>query len=282
MNRWAIRVPGSSANLGAGFDVLGMALGLYVEVGCGEPPPGTHAADRHHPASVAFGELGGTGRLWTRTAIPMGRGLGYSGAVRVGGAAAAIVQQHGHEALSDRSWRRRILATVARLERHADNAAASLEGGIVVVAGDDVAPIPLALDPAIVVWIPDAVTTSTDRSRAVLPELVSRVDAVHNLGRVAMFVAACALGDHSRLRVATDDRLHQPIRLQQVPSSAHAIGTALAGGAWAAWLSGSGPTIAVMCARDDADTVAAALPDGGHAKVVDIDRRGAVVIEGAS
>ena len=279
MSQWAISVPGSSANLGAGFDVLAMAVGLHADVGPGEPPADGTAADDHHPAAVAFRELGGVGPLWTRTKIPMGRGLGYSGAVRVGGAAAAVVQQHGRAALADTGRRRQVLAVVARLERHADNAAASLEGGIVAVAGAMVTSVPLAFDAAVVVWIPSGTTTSTDRSRTTLPAAVAREDAVFNLGRVASFVAACALGDPSRLRAATEDRLHQPTRLPGVPRSAAALEAALDAGAWAAWLSGSGPTVAMFCDPMQAAQLAAALPDDGHTKVLRIDHAGATVVD---
>jgi homoserine kinase len=279
VDRWAIRVPGSSANLGAGFDVLGMAIGIHAEVGCGEPPHGAHPADDRHPATVAFRELGGDGPLWTRSSIPMGRGLGYSGAVRIGGACAAVVQQHGRDALVDAAHRDHVLDVAIRLERHADNAAASLDGGIVVVAGTTVARVPLAFDPAVVVWIPTGATTSTDRSRTTLGTTVSRDDAVFNLGRVALFVAACANGDPQQLRVATEDRLHQPTRLAAVPASAAAIEAGLAAGAWAAWLSGSGPTVAMFCEPARADALATALPVDGHAKVLRIDHQGAGVVE---
>lgn len=276
---WAVRVPGSSANLGAGFDVLGMALGIHAEVGCGDAPDGAQPADDHHPATIAFRRLGGEGPLWSRSWIPMGRGLGYSGAVRVGGAAAAVVQRHGRRALAEPDHRRAVLAVASELERHADNAAASLEGGIVIVADDAVTRVPLAVQAAVVLWVPNGATTSTDRSRTTLPEAVSRADAVFNLGRVATFVAACASGDTARLRAATEDRLHQPVRLAAVPAAAEAIDAGLANGAWAAWLSGSGPAVAMLCEPDAADALAAGLPAGGQAKVVGIDHEGATVVE---
>lgn len=272
---WSVRVPATSANLGAGFDVLGMALTLHAEVGPGEPPAGAIAADDHHPATVAFRRLDGHGPLWVRSPIPMGRGLGFSGTVRAAGAAAAVVQATG--ALDDDS-RAEVLRVAAGLEGHADNVAPSIYGGIVVCDGDAVHPIPLALDPGIVVWIPDGATTSTDASRATLPALVDRADAVFNLGRVASFVVACATGDRAALRRATEDRLHQPIRLSAQPRSAAALEAALGAGAWAAWLSGSGPTVAVMCEPDRVDAVAAALPDDGHTKSLRIDHHGAVVL----
>ena len=273
---WAVRVPASSANLGAGFDVLGMALTLHAHVGAGEPPAGALAADERHPAMVAFRRLGGDGPLWVRSPIPAGRGLGFSGAVRVGGAAAAVVQRRGELAF-DEDGRRRVLAATAELERHADNVAASVHGGIVVASGTTVCRVPIAFDPAVVVWVPDATTTSTDQSRSRLPDVVSREDAVFNLGRVATFVAACATGDRAAVRRATEDRLHQPFRLSAVPQSAAALDAALDAGAWGAWLSGSGPTVAALCETGHAAELAAALPGGGHTKVLRIDHEGATV-----
>lgn len=279
---WSIRVPASSANLGPGFDVLGMALTLHAEIGCGGVPQGAHAADDHHPATVAFRRAGGSGSIWIRSPIPMGRGLGFSGAMRVGGASAAFVQVDGRDALDDHETCREILRISADLEHHADNAAASLHGGIVAVADDTVTNVPLAFDPAVVVWIPAAATTSTDRSRTYLSDTVARADAVFNLSRVAMFVAACASGDAAAFRQATEDRLHQAERLAAVPESAAALGAGLDAGAWASWLSGSGPTVAMLCEPSRADEVAAALPGSGHTKVLRIDHLGATVTEVAA
>jgi homoserine kinase len=278
---WAVRVPASSANLGAGFDVLGMALTLHADVGVGPPPVGARVAESRHPAAVAFVRSGGTGEVWVRSPIPMSRGLGFSGAVRVGGAAAAHVQRLGSEALRDDEVLASVLAVARELEGHADNAAASLYGGIVVAAGDSVTRVPLAVDPAVVVWVPEATTTSTDRSRTSLADTVQRADAVFNLGRVAMFVAAFATGRVELLRIATEDRLHQSERLAAVPESAAALEAALAAGVWAAWLSGSGPTVAMLCESARADEVAAALPESGHTKSLRIDHEGATVTTGA-
>lgn len=279
MTDWAIRVPASSANLGAGFDVLGMALTLHATVGCGVAPGGALAADEHHPATVAFRRLGGTGSLWVRSPIPVGRGLGFSGAMRVGGAMAAAVQRDGPGATGDRDAQEEVLGVAAELEHHADNVAASLAGGVTIAAAGRVTRVPLAFDPAVVVWIPSHATTSTDHSRTRLPTDIARQDAVFNMGRVAMFVAACAQGDVGALRAATDDRLHQAARLATVPESAAAIAAGLEGGAWAAWLSGSGPTIAMLCEPSRAGEIASALPAGGHTKTLRIDHEGAVVVD---
>ena len=130
----SIRVPATSANLGPGFDVLGLALSLYAEIGVVDTDPmpsDASIADEGHPAHIAFARAGGVGRIWVRNSIPMGRGLGFSGAVRVGGIIAAEVQQVGS------SWSRessRALEIGTELEGHADNVAPSLHGGVVITS----------------------------------------------------------------------------------------------------------------------------------------------------
>ena len=272
---FAVRVPASSANLGPGFDSLGMALTLYAEVGVGDCPAGAALVDHRHPAAIAFARLGGMGTPWVRSSVPMGRGLGYSGAVRVGGGVAAVVQRLGVAWRESASTVDEILAVAAVLEGHADNAAASLLGGIVATAGGRAIRVPLGFDPAVVVWIP-AGSTSTDQSRTQLPAAVSRDDAVHNIGHVAMLVSALASGDTGALRDATSDRLHQELRLADAPMSRRALDAGLEHGAWCGWLSGSGPTIALLCKADAATGLAASLPDDGHTKVLRIDHYGAV------
>jgi homoserine kinase len=271
------RVPASSANLGPGFDALGMALSLHAEMGIvrdGEDvPERARAVDRHHPGSVAFAELGGTGELWERSSIPVGRGLGFSGAVRVAGGVLALAQRTG---TIDDDARAEVMDVVARLEGHPDNVAASLYGGVVVAAGGRVVPVRLGLDPAIVVWVPSSVTR-TDESRKALPATVSLADATFNVGRVALLVASLADGDVSALRLATEDRMHQPVRLAAAEPSRAAMDAAVEAGAWCSWLSGSGPTVAAMCAMADAERIAAALPADGRAQVLRIDHGGATV-----
>ena len=271
-----VRVPASSANLGPGFDTLGMALSLHAEVGAGETPDGAHPADEHHPATIAFRRHGGEGPLWVRSPIPVGRGMGFSGAVRVGGLVAAHAQRHGadHDALQSALPELLVLAT--ELEGHADNVAASLYGGVVAAGGGIAVRVPLSFDPAMVMWVPSFVT-STDESRTKLPATVPMADVVFNLGRTALLVAALAAGDVDVLRTATQDRLHQDIRLAAAAPSRAALDAALAAGAWASWLSGSGPTVAAMCAVDEAEELAAALPPDGHTKILRIDHAGAVI-----
>jgi len=258
-----ITVPASSANLGPGFDAIGMALGLHLVVSTTDGP----AAPEDHPAVQAFRHLGGRGPLAVVSSIPPARGLGFSGAARVGGLLAASCQL-GLEV--------DVLAEAAGLEGHADNAAASLLGGVVVVAGGHAVRLRDAVGGRIVVWIPPN-ETHTSRSRAGLDDPVRRDDAVFNVGRVTLLVAAITSGSADLLATATQDRLHQDVRLRAAPSSRAAIDAALAAGAWAAWLSGSGPSVAAWCAADRAATVAASLPPPGRSRVVDIDTQGAVI-----
>ncbi|MDH3754360.1 MAG: homoserine kinase [Acidimicrobiia bacterium] len=266
-----MRAPASSANLGPGFDVLGLALRLHTEVaadGAGE------ATEVGHPAHVAFSAAGGHGEIWVRTEIPQARGLGFSGSARVAGAMLAFVQQ----GLSDEDARDEAFAIAAQLEGHADNAAAAALGGAVVVAGDTIAQLPVALDASVVVWVPQT-TSRTEDSRRALPETVSYDDAVFNLGSIALLVTAITTGDHRLLERATADRLHQPARLAGLPGSAAAIDAMYEAGAWGAWLSGSGPTVAGFVDPEAADDIAALLPDDGHAQVVSIDVAGATVVD---
>jgi homoserine kinase len=273
-----VRVPASSANLGPGFDTLGMALSLHVEAGVieGEVPSAAQRIDQFHPAGIAFRRAGGEGDLWVTSPIPVGRGLGFSGAVRIAGIVAAHAQRHGSDPDLLASQTHTMLALASELEGHADNVAASLFGGIVATADGRAVRVPLAFDPAIVVWIP-TFTTSTDESRTRLGSNVALDDAVFNIGRVALLVAALAAGDTAALRSATQDRLHQDRRLAAVEPSRAALQIALDAGAWCSWLSGSGPTVAAMCPFDDADELAAHMPGDGHTKVLRIDHEGAVI-----
>ncbi len=271
--RSRIIVPASSANLGPGFDVLGLAVSVTAEIGLVDRgvPDGAEVARGGHPAATAFARAEGRGLVWVRTSIPSGRGLGFSGAVRVGAIALARQQRHDGDVLVDD---RQEIFDIARAEEgHGDNVGASLVGGVVVVADGTLASVPLAVDPAIVVWVP-SYKTSTTESRATLSNSVSRDDAVFNMARVGLWVAAMSSGDLSVLADATADRLHQDVRLERVPRSREALDAMRAAGSYGAWLSGSGPTVACMCDVDDAERISDALPEGRR-MILRIDRLGA-------
>jgi homoserine kinase len=264
---WVVRVPASSANLGPAFDAVALALDAHLEVSdIGDPAPETH------PAVRAFRQVGGDGTIAVRADFPAGRGLGYSGAARVAGVLAAQAQQ-GRGAWEARADALRQAAT---MEGHADNAAASLYGGIVAVAGGRVVRVPVAREHAVVVWVPERETATTS-ARRLLPPQVAFDDAVFNIGRTALLVAALAAGDVDALRVATEDRLHQDRRLARVPDSRAAIEAALTAGAFAAWLSGSGPSVAALAAESTADAIERALPASGRSRVLAVADEGASV-----
>jgi homoserine kinase len=262
---WLVRVPASSANLGPAFDAVAIALDRHVEVTDRGAP-----ASETHPAVRAFRQAGGEGSLSVTASFPGGRGLGYSGASRVAGLLAAVAQRGNDPRLA----RAHVLRDATELEGHADNAAASLHGGIVAVAAGHVVRIPLARVPAVVVWIPDR-ETPTVSARRLLPEHVSFDDAVFNVTHTALLVAALAAGDAGALRAATEDRLHQDRRLARVPDSRAAMDAALVAGAWGAWLSGSGPSVAAFADPATAADVARALPANGRSHVLAIDEGGA-------
>lgn len=273
-----VRVPASSANLGPGFDALGMALSLHLDAGLmdgsGRECP---AVDEHHPTARAFRAAGGQGEVWVRSPIPMGRGLGFSGAARVAGLVLAVVARTGSLDMARDGTD--LLAAATELEGHADNVAASLHGGIVATAAGLAVNVPVRVDPAIVCWVPSH-KTLTDESRAKVVRPLAFDEAVFNIGRTALLVAALAAGEVGALRAATQDRLHQDPRLRALPVSRAALAAAVHAGAWCGWLSGSGPTIAAMCPVEEAEAVGAAMPEGGAVKVLRIDHAGAVVLPG--
>jgi homoserine kinase len=275
------RVPASTANLGPGFDALGMAITIYAEVGVSEVteddqlPQRAHLVGETHPADIAFRSGGGRGRVWVRSPIPSGRGLGFSGAMRVGGLVAAWAQAAGGSG-DLAAARVALLAPAIELEGHGDNVAASLYGGVVATAAGRAVPVPLAVEPAVVVWVPPF-STATDKSRNALPSRVPFGDAVFNVGRTALLVAALAAGDVDSLRWATADRLHQDLRLAAVPLARAALADGLEAGAWCGWLSGSGPAVALLCSSDHTAALAAALPAEGRARILAIDHAGATL-----
>lgn len=275
-----LRVPGSSANLGPGFDGVGMALSIFADVGVvgvDVMPDRAIVADEHHPSTIAYRAAGGSGTLWVRSEIPMGRGLGFSGAVRVGGAMCGVIESRGGS-LDDRETRQSVLDVTARLEGHADNVAASLLGGVIGTNGHRAARVPLGCDLSVVVWIPDF-TTSTSESRTKMPETVAFADAVFNVTHTALLLSALVAGDLDALAEATADRLHQDRRLAKAVPSRIALDAMIDAGAVAAWLSGSGPTVACFVRPDDAARVAGCLPSDGRARVLSVDPQGARALD---
>jgi homoserine kinase len=254
------RVPASSANLGPGFDALALALELYVEVrvepadtfsitseGCGA---GRFDDEHHLGAQIARRVLGHDRfSLHVKSEIPLSRGLGSSAALALAAAAAAGADPF--EALG--------LAT--EVDGHAENAAASLLGGLVVASVDDdegIVARPLGLDEAwrFVVVIPDE-ELATARARAVLPEWVPFADAVHNLNSLGLLIAG--LADHEAfVASAMRDHLHQPYRMALLPFAQSLLATLREAGAAGSCWSGAGSTMLGLTTESRAGGVAAA------------------------
>ena len=267
-----MQTPGSSANLGPGFDVLGVAVSRSVWV-CDDELDGEPCGP-DHIARIAYEKAGGHGDIWFGFDLEPGRGLGFSAAARAAGAVLAQIQQ-GHDIAEAQ---RLAYPVVAAIEGHGDNAAPAVFGGLHVIAGDHQHRINAPLPGRLLCWVPE-LETDTDNSRLELPSLIPRPDAVFNLGRLGLLIAAIYEGDLDLLRLATEDRLHQPPRLAQCSPARRAHAVALEAGAAAAWLSGSGPTIAILCAPERVDEVARALPEEGRVLRLDVDLEGAVIAE---
>jgi homoserine kinase len=255
-----------------------MALSLHLEMGIDDGsalPEFAKVIDDSHPSLAAFRHAGGTGDVWVRSVIPMGRGLGFSGAARVGGVVLGHAQRHGKESLI--ADRKELLRLSTELEGHPDNVGASLVGGVTASAGGEVVKLPLGFDPAFIAWVPET-QTSTEKSRTAIASSIPLTDVVFNIGHTALLMAAFAAGDIAALREATKDRMHQDVRFAASPNSQEAFKAALATDAWCAWLSGSGPTVGVLCAKADAARIADTLPKSGASHILDIDHDGAVFI----
>jgi len=269
---FAIHVPATSANLGPGFDVLGMALGLtntvrveasdQVEVlvegeGADELPAGADNLVYRALAAVAarVGQAPPPVRLRCTNRIPLARGLGSSSAAIVAGLLA------GNRLLRASLSTPDLLALATELEGHPDNVVPALLGGVRICVRSEQGllqtRIPLARPLQAVLFIPD-LRMPTAAARRVLPTMVPLADVVYNIGRVALLVAALVSGDYALLAEATRDRLHQPARGVLFPALSALLAAALEGGAQGAFLSGAGSTILALTEAESA-AVAAAL-----------------------
>ncbi len=255
-----IRVPATSANLGPGFDCLGMALSLYAEIGfaprdsgllitgCPEefatPDNLIYRAFVH--AAQALGKHVPGLAIDVRSDIPPARGLGSSAACVTAGVLAAGALLNSPLTPED------ALTLCAQLEGHPDNAAAAVYGGIRVsiMAGETVRSLPVTPHPALcaVALVPDF-PLETARARRALPERFAREDAVFNLSRAAFLIKSLEAGAFHLLGDACQDRLHQPYRFPLVEDGAALARLARDRGADACVISGAGPSL--LCLHHD-------------------------------
>ncbi len=249
-----IRVPATSANLGPGFDCLGLALNVWNEISF-------EASSKiiYHAKGEGAEKLNkGTKNLLTKAftyvheicgkdlkgfdiqaqnAIPMSSGLGSSAAAIVAGLFGA------NEILNRPLNENELLILATDMEGHPDNIAPALLGGLVVsvTSADEIITRRYELPNLSIVIVKPSVDWPTRVARAVLPRSVSRTDAVFNIGRAALVVDALRNGDLDLLQKVMDDRLHQPYRLKHISGGMSAYKTAKQFGAAA--LSGAGPSI---------------------------------------
>jgi homoserine kinase len=252
-----VRVPATTANLGSGFDIFGLALQLYnVFTLTSTPTPGwrvTLPPQARLPADernlvfraaralcLRVGKVPPGLHLSLEMGIPQSRGLGSSSSAIVGGLLAA-------NALTGNTLgREALLAMAVAIEGHPDNVTPALMGGMTlsysVETRQRYVALPFPADLTLVVAIPDF-ELSTAQARAVLPAQVKRADAIFNCSRTALLVQALHQRDYALLATAMDDRLHQPYRAPLVPGMAAAIEAGYAAGARGVALSGAGPTL---------------------------------------
>ena len=285
------------ANLGPGFDVLGVAVPFHIEVEAELAPSpevsvegegvGVMMEDERNLSYMAAQHLfaeAGVGRrplrLRVANRIPVARGLGFSGAARLAGILAA------NALIGEPLDRKKILDLAAELEGHPDNVVASMVGGFVVSCLTEEGVRFVRIEPPpglkLVLAIPE-VPLETQKARLALPEEIPFSTAVFNLGRCALLVAALAKGDFDALEAAIQDRLHQPYRERLVPFMRDVVEAARRAGARGAALAGAGPTIVALTDRNErevASSMSEALRAHGvphRVEIVKPEREGARV-----
>lgn len=253
-------MPASSANLGPGFDAIGLALDLWCRatVQTAVAFSVSFKAGTYVPTNAGFENeivrgldrvLGGERpnvSILVENDIPLGKGLGASAAGAVLGIAI------GAEFAPVRPTIRELARIAADLEGHPDNALPALLGGVVIAAMPDGAgPAYLRFEPPAglsAVVVTPRIVLPTAAARALLPATYERRDVVFNLQRTALLAASLASGDLSQVRVATGDRIHQPYREPLVPGFAEMLGFEMPG-LLAVTLSGAGPSVIALVAE---------------------------------
>jgi len=274
MSRHRITVPATSANLGPGFDTLGLALDITDTIDlelddsldyalltvAGDGP----ALDERDNLVVQAYRLWGErhaatlpgARFSLQSAMPVGRGFGSSAACIVVGLSAGAI------ATASKDARAEILRLATELEGHPDNVAACVLGGLTVAFrdGQDVHAMHVASHLAmdIALFVPSD-ELRTAEARALIPQRVSLEDAVFDLGRLAFLITALSWGEWERIGPAMEDRLHQPYRAEVLSGLGSVIAAAREAGAYGAALSGGGPSVIALCPRGCGVAIAQAM-----------------------
>ncbi len=293
-----VRVPATTANLGCGFDILGLALQLYNTFTLSvtsDPgwrvtlPPGVSMPTNednlfYQAAGRLFERVGYTPtalHLSLDIDIPLARGLGSSATAVIGGLVAA------NHLTGDRVDRDSLLDMAVDIEGHPDNVTPAFVGGLTLSYSKEglqaYLPLPCAKELRFVVAIPNF-ALSTTQARAVLPAQVSRADAVFNSSRIALLVYALHHQRYDLLATAMEDRLHQPYRASLIPGMVEAIAAGKAANALGVALSGAGPTL-IALATEQEEAIAQALQEAFaqhhvacQTRILAADTSGAVIV----
>lgn len=302
IRRVQVRVPATTANLGPGFDCMGMALDICDVVTLspayrtgrldrpGDPTAAEEGLNRGYAELVQmsaqrlFKEVGSPApelSIACQHGFPIGRGLGSSAAAIVAGLLGANELAGGPLA------QEALVELAAELEGHPDNSTPCLLGGFQLCVSNEGrlvhANVPFPEDLKAVLFIPDF-SMPTHETRKLLPEQLSRADVVFQTGRAALLVAALACGRPELLRVATQDRLHQPARGTVFPGMWKLFDAALEAGALCAYLSGGGPTVLALAQsgeermRAAMERTARSAAIGGETRIARPTLQGAQVV----
>lgn len=262
-----LKIPASTSNLGSGFDTFGMALNLYLTVeisladslkirysGEGEKDVALDATNLIYKTAAKVYEKAGTDlpplTIHIDNPIPLCRGLGSSGAAIIAGLAGA------NKLLNDKFSNAELLNMANEIEGHPENVAASLYGGFTINCinnGEVISKkVEIAKPLKAVLLIPEA-TISTEDAREILPILVLREEAIFNVQRSALFSHTLLTGDYDSLKIAMQDKLHQPFRKQLLPGYDEFEKIAYENGALGVCISGSGSTL--LCFTEDKENL---------------------------
>lgn len=278
-----VRIPATTANLGPGFDCMGLALDLWNTF---ELHPGGNgiAVETHGEGAdwlpsdasnltvaVLREEAGLLGiqppesfRIVCHNAVPAASGLGSSSTATLAGVLFAYALKNATQGEDPADLdMQAVLARAVAIEGHGDNVAPALLGGFVVVVPDEKAGVLTQRVPHVpvktVVCVPEfKYLTST--ARAALPDTYTKADAIFNIGRAMLVAEALRAGDDAMLRAAMNDRIHEPYRLGAIPGAFDAKASALETGALCVALSGAGPGM-IAFARDGYDRIGRAMKD---------------------
>ena len=269
-----VSVPATSANVGSGFDALGLAVTLYntvtfeesdhldISAADGTRIPRNETNLVYRSARVLFDRVGKEMpplKIVQTNPIPMARGLGSSSACIIAGLLGA------NRMLGEILNTQELLTLATGIEGHPDNVAPALLGGLTssVFEEGKVYSVKRDVDQSLcfAAVVPDY-KLLTEAARAALPKQVSHKDAVYNLSRAALVPAAFCEGRHDLLAIATEDRLHQPYRLPLMPGAAEVFALAKQCGAKAVYVSGAGSTVMAVAERSGAEVFYAGLEKG--------------------